>query len=76
MTLTGKQVKTARELLGWSRIKLAVKSGVGSFLIGQFEMGERKLHSGSLDALRRALEAAGAELIDGNRPGVRLRKEE
>ena len=76
MIITGKQVKAARELLGWSKVKLALQSGVGSFVIDKFERGVRTLHSGSLDGLRRALETSGAEFIGGNPPSVRLRKEE
>ena len=74
MTFSPSQLKAARELLGWSKIKLALQSGVGSFVIDKFERGERTLHPGSLDSLCGALEAAGVELIEGDPPSVRLRK--
>jgi transcriptional regulator with XRE-family HTH domain len=74
MTLRPSQLKAARQLLGWSKIKLALQSGVGSFVIDKFERGERTLHPGSLDALRGALQAAGVEMIEGDPPSVRLRK--
>ena len=74
MTFSPSQLKAARELLGWSKIQLALQSGVGSFVIDKFERGERTLHPGSFDALRDTLEAAGVEMIEGVAPSVRLRK--
>ena len=46
MTFSHSQLKAARELLGWSKIKLALQLGVGSFVIDKFERGERTLQPG------------------------------
>ena len=76
MPLRPSQLKAARQLLGWSKIKLALQSGVGSFVIDKFERGKRTLPPSSLDALRSALEGAGGVLVEesGEGPCVRLRK--
>jgi hypothetical protein len=71
MTISPSQIKAARDLLGWTKVMLALQSGVGSFVIDKFERGERTLQPGSLDALRSALEAGGAEFT---KTGARLKK--
>jgi transcriptional regulator with XRE-family HTH domain len=73
MTITGAQLKAAHELIGLSQLALAVQLQVGRWAIAEFEAGEATLSAEALDALRRALEAAGLEFFDGE-PGVRLRK--
>lgn len=45
MSITAKQVKAARGLLGWSVMKLAVKSTVRKLVIDGFERGTRAPHS-------------------------------
>jgi hypothetical protein len=54
-------------------LALAVQLQVGRWAIAEFEAGEATLSAEALDALKRALEAAGLEFFDGE-PGVRLRK--
>jgi transcriptional regulator with XRE-family HTH domain len=74
MRLTRGQVTGARKLLGWSRVKLAIESGVGNGTIVTFENGLHVPHAGVLAALKRALEAAGVQFTNGDEPGVKLRK--
>jgi transcriptional regulator with XRE-family HTH domain len=74
ITTSAVQLKAARALLGWSRIKLAVESGVGENLIKTFEAGARIPASAKLDALKQTLEAAGVEIDSRGQRGVRLRK--
>src|ERR1700688_3503386 len=74
MTITGQQVKAARELLGWSRAKLSAESGVGSGTIVIFENGLHPQQAGTLATLKRALEAAGLEFTSGGEPRLKLRK--
>jgi transcriptional regulator with XRE-family HTH domain len=70
-----RQLKAARDLLGWSQDKLASKSGAAPAEIETLEsvdgdVGERA------DKIVRALQAAGVEFIpeDGDGVGVRLKK--
>ena len=42
--------------------------------IKEFELGRREPLINNLSAVRRALEGAGVEFIDGDRPGVRMRE--
>jgi transcriptional regulator with XRE-family HTH domain len=72
MTITGTQMIIARGLLGWSRAKLAVESGVGSYTITGFENAGRQLSGIAVDQLRRVLEAAGVVFILGSNSGVNL----
>jgi transcriptional regulator with XRE-family HTH domain len=59
MTVTPEQLRTARELLGWSIVKTAVRTNVGYTLIERFERGQRDLSPEILAHLRRAFEAGG-----------------
>jgi DNA-binding XRE family transcriptional regulator len=79
--LTPAQVKAARELLGWTRIRLAFRVGVTDATIEAFESGEswsRPLNPRwrplNLDRLRERLESAGVIFVEenGEGPGVRL----
>lgn len=62
----------ARSGLRWSLDDLAQQSGVSRRTIARFELGGR-VGAQSIDALRRTLEAAGAEFLDnGDAIGVLL----
>ena len=80
-SITPIQVKAARGLLQWSRLKLAGRSGTTYHLIKIYEQSGqvagpylRMAQDDPLVAIRVALDAAGVEFIDGDMPGVRLRK--
>jgi ribosome-binding protein aMBF1 (putative translation factor) len=76
MTVTGAQVKAARELLGWSQIKLTLASGIDSGAIRRFETGKRLPPRSVGMALGRTLKSAGVIFTAANAdgPGVKLRK--
>jgi transcriptional regulator with XRE-family HTH domain len=63
------EAKAARELLGWSRLRLAARAGIGGSTIRNFELG-RRLAGRTIVAIQRALEAAGVEYTNGA-PGVK-----
>jgi DNA-binding XRE family transcriptional regulator len=63
-TLNGRQVTAARNLLGWSREKLAAEAGVTKSVIGLCERGDNKQSEAITDAIRDALERAGVEFPD------------
>jgi hypothetical protein len=75
--LTSAQIRAARALLRWSAEDLARASALGVTTIRRAELtvGETSMTTANDLAVRRALEAAGVEFIDGNGggPGVRLR---
>jgi transcriptional regulator with XRE-family HTH domain len=66
-------------LLGWSREDLAAKSGVGAETAKNFELRGSNPTLSTVNKWRRALHAAGVELIEEGAhsyeggPGVRLR---
>jgi hypothetical protein len=76
--LTSGQIRAARAFLRWRAEDLARESTVGVATIRRAELtqDETSMTTPNDLAIRRALEAAGVEFIDGNGggPGVRLRK--
>ena len=76
MLMTSAQVRAARGLLNWTVRMLAEKAGVHRNTITNIETGKYNGDADTLDAIRRALEAAGVEFIEknGGGPGVRLKE--
>jgi transcriptional regulator with XRE-family HTH domain len=72
MTLTGAQLKAARELLGWPQHRVAAELGVSQSAIARFELGKGRLSALQTSVLKRAFEAAGVEFTNGGEPGVKL----
>jgi transcriptional regulator with XRE-family HTH domain len=74
--VTPEQVKGARLLLGWSRMRLAFRVGVSEVSLALFEDGLRIPSVLNLSVVRAILETAGVEFIaeNGGGAGVRLRK--
>lgn len=62
--LTGRQLKAARAVLGWSRQDLADASSVPAITIEKFEGGADSKQS-TIIKLRRACENAGIVFLDG-----------
>ena len=77
-SLTSGQIRAARAFLRWRAEDLARESAVGVATIRRAELAENETSMTAPNdiAIRRALEAAGVEFIDGTGggPGVRLRK--
>jgi hypothetical protein len=75
--VTPEQVRAARQLLGWSRFRLAARIGVSHpTAIARYEDGKGQSRYLDLHAVRAVLEAAGVEFVEDNGEGpmVRLRK--
>ena len=73
MTITAAQCRAARALIGMSRADLGQAAIVPVAVLMDFEEGARVPQETHLDAIRRALEAAGVDFTNGSQPGVRLR---
>lgn len=69
------QCRMARAAVGWGVRDLARESGVSVDTVTRLEKGET-LMPRTIEAIQRALEAAGVEFIaeNGGGAGVRLRK--
>jgi transcriptional regulator with XRE-family HTH domain len=65
------QCRMARAALGLGVRELAAAAKVSIDTVARFERGD-ELKERTIDALQRALEAAGVEFTNGDRPGVRL----
>ena len=70
--ISAAQLRAARGLLGWSQGDLAEAAKVGRATITDFEAGKREPYARTLDDLRAALEWAGVEFTNSDKPGVRL----
>ncbi|MEW6254834.1 MAG: transcriptional regulator [Pseudomonadota bacterium] len=71
MPPSGRQIAAALALLGKSRPEIAAMSGVSEVDIAAAESGAAS--ESALQDVRRALESAGIEFLNGGAPGVRLR---
>jgi transcriptional regulator with XRE-family HTH domain len=67
------QLRMARAAVGWGVRELAKKAGITANTVTRIENGADAKQS-TMDALQRALEAAGVEFTNGEQPGVRLTK--
>ncbi len=67
------QCRMARAALGLGIRDLAAAAKVSIDTVARFERGE-VLKERTIEALQRALEAAGVEFTNGDQPGVRLAK--
>ncbi len=77
MPITPAQSRAARGLLDMSQGQLAAASGLSLRTVQHFEGSERQLSPATLEAIERALEAAGVEFLSEDArkgPGVRLVK--
>ena len=76
--ILGAQIRAARALLRWSAADLVRESGVSYATIHRAEAvnGKTAMTFANASAIRRALEAAGVELLDenGGGPGARLKR--
>jgi predicted transcriptional regulator len=73
--ITGRQLRAARVLVGMEQIELAKRARVAVGTIRRMESfeGEIGARTGTLSLVKRALEKAGIEFLNDDRPGVRLR---
>ena len=76
MTITAEQVSKARWLLGLTLRDLGVMSNLSHGTIRNFESGKHRPSPYNVMVIRRTLEVAGVEFIDGESPSARLRKPE
>jgi transcriptional regulator with XRE-family HTH domain len=73
--IRGFQIRAARAVLRWTAAELAKRTKLGIMTIRRAEAvdGPVPITDANAEAIARALEAAGIELINGDAPGVRLR---
>ncbi|TGU93174.1 XRE family transcriptional regulator [Mesorhizobium sp. M00.F.Ca.ET.151.01.1.1] len=57
--LSAEQLKAARTLLNWSRVRLAAKANLSESTVCEYENGFREPNPRNVVAMRRALEDAG-----------------
>src|SRR5216684_1758099 len=72
MMITAAQCRMARAALKIGVLKLAAMAKVATSTITRLEAGE-ELKPRTVEAIQTALEKAGVEFTNGNKPGVRLK---
>ncbi len=65
VAITAAQVRAARALLAWSQRDLAARAQVATSTVADFERGHRTPVPNNLEAIRKALEGAGATFMPG-----------
>ena len=73
MLITSAQCRAARALVDMDQAVLAKTAQVTRNVIINFEKGRSTPNRNNLAAIRRALEDAGVEFINGGSSGVRLK---
>jgi transcriptional regulator with XRE-family HTH domain len=73
--MTPAQCRAARALVDLTQPQLAEAAGLGLSTLVDFERSRRAVSASASAAIRAALETAGVEFTNGERPGVRLRKD-
>jgi transcriptional regulator with XRE-family HTH domain len=75
ITLTGRHLRAARALLGWSQSELSKKSKVAVGTIKRMEKFDDavKARTETLGQVIAVLEKAGVEFLNDAQPGVRLK---
>lgn len=69
------QIRAARGLLGWSQTRLAEAASLSLPTVKRYETASAlKVSDDAIAAIQGALEAAGVEFTNGERPGVRMSK--
>jgi transcriptional regulator with XRE-family HTH domain len=76
--ISGEQLRAARALLRWDQRRLAASSGVSPETVKRLELTEGPVsaYTGTVEALRRALEEAGVMFVEADAhggAGVRFR---
>jgi len=75
MVITGKLIRAARALAGWTQNDLGRTSGVPKSTIKAIEAGQTsRLIAANEQLIIDAFDRAGVEFTNGDAPGVRLRK--
>jgi transcriptional regulator with XRE-family HTH domain len=69
--IAASQIRMGRAAVRWGVRELAKNAGVTANTVARIENGADAKQS-TMDALQRALKAAGVEFTNGDRPGVRL----
>jgi hypothetical protein len=76
--ISGRQIAAGRALLGLDQVTLAAQARISIATLRRMEASGETVsgHVNNVDAVRRALEAAGVIFVEenGDGPGVRLRK--
>ena len=74
IVLSGKHIRAARGLLGWSQKELSRRANVGIETVRRMEVceGPVSARTETLLSVAGTLERAGIEFLDDGKPGVRL----
>ena len=74
--LRSEQIRAARALLRWDQKQLAAAANISVQTIKRLEgmSGKVSAYTGTVEAIRKALEGAGVAFTNDDEPGVKLRR--
>jgi hypothetical protein len=61
-------------MINWKKPEFAEAAGLGLFTLVDLERSRGIVSAAAVQAIRRALDSAGVEFSNGDKPGVRLSK--
>jgi transcriptional regulator with XRE-family HTH domain len=75
ISLSGRHIRAARALLGWTQIELSTKSKVALGTVKRMERfdGPVNARTDTLRSIAGVLSKAGVEFLNDGQPGVRLK---
>jgi transcriptional regulator with XRE-family HTH domain len=76
LTILPGQCRAARGLIGINQAQLANLASISRTTVIEFETSKRVPGADFVQAIQRALEAAGVAFTNGGEPGVKLRRPE
>ena len=71
--ITTAQIRAARGLLKWTQAALAHRAAVSTVTLNMIENESVRPRPATLDAIRRALEGGGVQMLDEDGAGVGVR---
>ena len=71
--ITTAQIRAGRGLLKWTQATLAHHAAISAATLNMIENDSVRPRQTTLDAIRRALEAAGVQMLEENGSGVGVR---
>ncbi len=74
--IDGDQIRMARAALRLGVRELGKLAGVAPMTISRLETGQSGGYASTMIKIQRALEKAGVVFLDGDEPGVRLKKKQ
>jgi transcriptional regulator with XRE-family HTH domain len=72
--ITPASCRMARAALNWGIREVAKRTGISQTTVNRFEKGLAKTNAATRATIQRVFERAGIEFLNGDEPGVKLKR--